>query len=224
MSESFAEFLIAAIVMELTPGPNMAWLALLSAREGRRAGFVAVAGIALGLSLLAIAASAGFAALIDTYPLLYEAIRWAGVLFLLYLAFEAWRGEGQGRGCGRRTSLPPWPYRQPAEPEGSRRFCRTDTELCRRRVSRTVRSAHDERDLCRHRYVRAFAHRVVCRQLPEDIGASPARIDRATDFRADACGGCSVVRPHDLIRAFYPHQASAPQAASRRQTPAPSAC
>ena len=93
MSGSFAEFLIAATVMELTPGPNMAWLALLSVREGRRAGFIAVAGIALGLGLLAIAASAGFAALIDTYPLVYEAIRWAGLLFLLYLAFEAWGGE-----------------------------------------------------------------------------------------------------------------------------------
>lgn len=93
MTESFAEFLIASIVMELTPGPNMAWLALLSAREGRRAGFLAVAGIALGLSLLAIATAAGFAALIQTYPLLYEAIRWAGVLFLLYLALETWRGE-----------------------------------------------------------------------------------------------------------------------------------
>jgi threonine/homoserine/homoserine lactone efflux protein len=93
MSTGFAEFLIASIVMELTPGPNMVWLALLAARQGRRAGFIAVAGIASGLGLLALASATGVAALIATYPVIYEAIRWAGVLFLLYLAFEAWTGE-----------------------------------------------------------------------------------------------------------------------------------
>ena len=93
MPPSFAEFLIAAIVMEITPGPNMTWLALLAAREGRMAGLQAVAGIATGLALLAIIAATGAAALIATWPLLYTALRWGGVLFLLYLAWEAWVGE-----------------------------------------------------------------------------------------------------------------------------------
>ena len=75
--------------MEITPGPNMTWLALLSAREGRVAGFQAVAGIATGLAALAILAATGIAALITTWPLLYAALRWGGVLFLLFLAFEA---------------------------------------------------------------------------------------------------------------------------------------
>jgi len=90
---SFAEFLIAAMVMEITPGPNMTWLALLSAREGRVAGFHAVAGIATGLTVLSIFAAIGAAALITTWPLLYTALRWGGVLFLLFLAWEAWIGE-----------------------------------------------------------------------------------------------------------------------------------
>lgn len=93
MPASFPEFLIAAIVMEITPGPNMTWLALLAAREGRIAGFQAVAGIATGLAVLAIVAATGAAALIATWPLLYTALRWGGVLFLLYLAWEAWVGE-----------------------------------------------------------------------------------------------------------------------------------
>lgn len=95
MSAAFVEFLIAAIVMEITPGPNMTWLALLSAREGRMAGFMAVAGIASGLTLLALIAATGAAALISAYPAIYEALRWGGVLFLLYLAWEAWVGEKQ---------------------------------------------------------------------------------------------------------------------------------
>lgn len=93
MPAYFAEFLIAAIVMEITPGPNMTWLALLAAREGRIAGLQAVAGIAAGLGLLAIIAATGAATLITTWPLLYTALRWGGVLFLLYLAWEAWVGE-----------------------------------------------------------------------------------------------------------------------------------
>lgn len=93
MPPSFAEFLIAAMVMEITPGPNMTWLALLSAREGRVAGFHAVAGIATGLTVLSIFAAIGAAALITTWPLLYTALRWGGVLFLLFLAWEAWIGE-----------------------------------------------------------------------------------------------------------------------------------
>jgi threonine/homoserine/homoserine lactone efflux protein len=92
----FAEFLTAAIVMEVTPGPNMTWLALLSAREGRAAGLMAVAGIAAGLSLLAVIAATGAAALIDAWPALYDILRWGGVLFLLYLAWEAWVGEKPG--------------------------------------------------------------------------------------------------------------------------------
>jgi len=93
MPAGFAEFLLAAIVMEITPGPNMTWLALLSAREGRIAGLQAVAGIASGLGLLALIAATGAATLIAAWPPLYEALRWGGVLFLLYLAWEAWVGE-----------------------------------------------------------------------------------------------------------------------------------
>lgn len=108
MSAAFVEFLVAAIVMEITPGPNMTWLALLSAREGRMAGLMAVAGIATGLTILALIAATGAAALISAYPAIHEALRWGGVLFLLYLAWEAWVGEkadndprAQGRHFGR---------------------------------------------------------------------------------------------------------------------------
>lgn len=96
MSAGFLEFLLAAVVMEITPGPNMTWLALLAAREGRAAGMMAVAGIACGLTLLALVAATGAAALITAWPPLYEALRWGGVMFLLYLAFEAWVGETDG--------------------------------------------------------------------------------------------------------------------------------
>lgn len=44
-------FLLAVALIELTPGPNMGWLALVSLEQGRRAGLAAVAGVTLGLAI-----------------------------------------------------------------------------------------------------------------------------------------------------------------------------
>jgi hypothetical protein len=44
-------FLIAVALIELTPGPNMGWLALVALARGRLAGFAAVAGVTLGLAV-----------------------------------------------------------------------------------------------------------------------------------------------------------------------------
>jgi threonine/homoserine/homoserine lactone efflux protein len=83
-------FAIASLLIELTPGPNMTYLALVAAADGRRAGFATVAGIALGLAVVGAIAAVGVAEAIQSSAMLYEALRWAGVLFLLYLAAEGW--------------------------------------------------------------------------------------------------------------------------------------
>lgn len=85
-------FLLAVSLIELTPGPNMGYLAALSASEGRVAGFKAVLGVTAGLAFYMLLAVFGVAELIAAAPLVYGALRWAGVLYLLYLAWEAWRG------------------------------------------------------------------------------------------------------------------------------------
>ena len=84
-------FALASLLIELTPGPNMTYLAMVAAADGRRAGFATVAGIALGLGLMGAVAAFGLAELIQASDLLYEGLRWAGVLFLLYLAWDGWR-------------------------------------------------------------------------------------------------------------------------------------
>ncbi len=53
----FWEFLLTAVIAELTPGPNMGYLVALSLARGQRAGLAAVAGVALGLALLGLAAA-----------------------------------------------------------------------------------------------------------------------------------------------------------------------
>lgn len=86
-------FLLAVLLLELTPGPNMAYLAALALQRGRVAGLIATAGVACGLAVHAIVAGFGAGALIQQYPLLYETLRWVGVGYLLYLAWEGWRPE-----------------------------------------------------------------------------------------------------------------------------------
>ena len=86
-------FALTALVIEITPGPNMTYLAALSLSGGMRTGFAAVAGIAIGLLTYGIIAAFGLAAVIDNSPLLYGLLRWGGVAYLLWLAWEAWSSE-----------------------------------------------------------------------------------------------------------------------------------
>jgi threonine/homoserine/homoserine lactone efflux protein len=92
------EFALAALIIELTPGPNMTYLAIVSVSSGWRAGFATVAGVALGLAVVGAVAAFGVAAIIQSSDTLYEALRWAGVIYLLWLAYEGWRGEEANTG------------------------------------------------------------------------------------------------------------------------------
>src|SRR5438270_6275011 len=83
-------FALTCVIVEITPGPNMAWLAALSLSRGWRIGLAAVAGVALGLSTYGIAAALGVAAVIENSTLLYETLRWGGAAYLLWLAWDAW--------------------------------------------------------------------------------------------------------------------------------------
>lgn len=85
-------FLISVALIELTPGPNMGWLALVAMARGRLAGMAAVAGVTLGLAVWMVAAAFGLTQVFAASPALYQALRWAGVAFMLWLAWEAWRG------------------------------------------------------------------------------------------------------------------------------------
>ena len=95
MTALFLPFLITTMLIELTPGPNMAWLALTSATQGKRSGFAAVAGIATGLAILALASAMGLAALAARAPFAFSLLRYAGVAYLLWLAWQTWVGEKQ---------------------------------------------------------------------------------------------------------------------------------
>lgn len=91
MNAALFSFAVASLLIELTPGPNMAYLAILAANRGRWLGLAAVCGVALGLTLLGLLAIFGLGTLVLEQPWLYQSLRWAGIAYLLYLAWEAWR-------------------------------------------------------------------------------------------------------------------------------------
>jgi threonine/homoserine/homoserine lactone efflux protein len=85
---SLAPFIFACLVMELTPGPNMAYLTLLSAQRGKAAGYWATAGVLIGLLGIGFLSLIGVSTLVASNALIYEVIRWAGVLYLVWLAYD----------------------------------------------------------------------------------------------------------------------------------------
>lgn len=92
LPHTILSFLLMALLVEVTPGPNMTYLALVAMRHGRRAGFATVAGVASGLAVIGLAASYGVAQIIQASPVLFETLRWCGVVYMAYLAYEGWTG------------------------------------------------------------------------------------------------------------------------------------
>ena len=85
-------FLLAVALIELTPGPNMGYLAVVASQSGRAAGMATVAGITLGLTLYLLASVFGLSEAALRWPWIYQTLRWAGVAYLLWLAVDTWRG------------------------------------------------------------------------------------------------------------------------------------
>lgn len=92
MSTELISFIILVLVMEITPGPNMAHLAIISASQGRLAGFSAVAGISFGLAISALIAFLSVSTVFEA-PLFYKAVSAAGIIYIIWLSISTWHGK-----------------------------------------------------------------------------------------------------------------------------------
>ncbi|WP_458688025.1 LysE family translocator [Nocardia tengchongensis] len=84
----------AALGLVLTPGPNMMYLVSRTVSQGRRAGLVSLGGVAVGFGVYLAAATAGITAVFAMVPALYLALKVAGALYLVYLAWKTLRPGG----------------------------------------------------------------------------------------------------------------------------------
>jgi len=81
----------AALIMVLTPGPNMIYLISRSICQGRRAGVISLFGVIAGFLVHMFAAALGLTALFLAVPMAYELLKWAGAAYLMWLAWQAVR-------------------------------------------------------------------------------------------------------------------------------------
>ncbi len=87
-------FAVACLALTATPGPDMLLIASRSLSQGRGSGFATLAGIQLGTYCHALAAAFGLSQLFVAVPLAYDIVRYAGALYLLYLAWKMFRAPG----------------------------------------------------------------------------------------------------------------------------------
>lgn len=92
---ALAAFSAVALGMVLTPGPNMAYLVSRSICQGRTAGLISLAGVALGFVTYMLLAAFGITALVFAVPYAYDALRLAGAAYLGWLAWNALKPGGR---------------------------------------------------------------------------------------------------------------------------------
>ncbi len=78
-------FILSVFLLSITPGPDMAYVVGQSVANGRRAGVISAAGVALGSCTHAVASVVGLTALISASPLMFSVVKYAGALYLIYL-------------------------------------------------------------------------------------------------------------------------------------------
>src|SRR5262245_42217350 len=88
-------FALIALGIVLTPGPNMIYLISRSITQGPAAGIVSLGGVALGFVFYMLCAAFGITALLFAIPYAYDALRFAGATYLLWLALQALRPGGR---------------------------------------------------------------------------------------------------------------------------------
>ena len=91
---TLAAFIPAALALNLTPGADMLFCLGQGLRSGPRAAMAASAGISAGSFVHVTLAALGLGALIAAVPWAFDVIRWIGVVYLLYLAWQTLRSSG----------------------------------------------------------------------------------------------------------------------------------
>jgi threonine/homoserine/homoserine lactone efflux protein len=99
-------FVVAVLLISASPGPAMALIVRRAAVHGWRAAVPTVLGVELGLYLWALAAAAGFAALVAASQTAFVVLKVVGAGVLLWLGLRAWRSAWRGAEPAGQSSGP----------------------------------------------------------------------------------------------------------------------
>ncbi|WP_297846139.1 LysE family translocator [Pseudomonas sp.] len=82
-------FIVAALLLLIVPGPNMAFVTSHALAHGWRASLAAALGITMADMLMTVMVSAGLGALVMSWAPAFDLLRWAGACYLMWLAWQA---------------------------------------------------------------------------------------------------------------------------------------
>lgn len=88
--EIVTTFFLASALLALAPGPDILFVLAQSLAWGTRSGLLIIAGLCTGLVFHTLAVALGVAVIVQSSPILFNAIKVVGALYLLYLAWQAW--------------------------------------------------------------------------------------------------------------------------------------
>ena len=93
--QNISLFIVASLLLALTPGQDFIYIMIRSISQGVRAGFIAIAGLLLGVMFHTIAAATGVAAILLTSSYAFIVIKILGAMYLIYLGVQAFRQKGK---------------------------------------------------------------------------------------------------------------------------------
>ena len=87
-------FLLTSLIVVVSPGTGVLYTLAVALKSGARAGVAAAFGCTLGIVPHMLAAMLGLAAVLHTSAMAFAALKWCGVAYLLYMAWQALRETG----------------------------------------------------------------------------------------------------------------------------------
>src|SRR6478672_6260499 len=87
-------FLLTSLIVVVSPGTGVLYTLAVALSRGSRASVAAAFGCTLGILPHMLAAMLGLAAVLHTSALAFSALKWCGVIYLLYMAWQALRESG----------------------------------------------------------------------------------------------------------------------------------
>ncbi|MEL7176380.1 MAG: LysE family translocator [Pseudomonadota bacterium] len=102
------QFLVTALVVVIAPGTGVLYTLALGLGQGRRAAIAAATGCTFGIVPHLAAAILGVAAILHTSALLFNIVKFAGVAYLLYLAWQSLKSGGALAISAERSADPAW--------------------------------------------------------------------------------------------------------------------
>lgn len=96
-------FFAAVVLLELSPGADMAFMLGQTVRNGRKAGFAALFGSLVATLFHVAMAAIGLSAVLATSAVAFSVVKWVGVIYLIWLGLQSFRSskEAEAMGCKR---------------------------------------------------------------------------------------------------------------------------